>query len=194
MPTFPVSTLQNQFIWSRSNGQKVNPAVCNSHKQLDVKTCQNMSKRTNWQTLRCLRLWNFDSVNVCSVHNARARICMTIAAGITAQQEFMRRMTDRAVCVCVNRLRLVGSRASRELRWGESASRELVLMGNVKCCSRGGVWLAPGLHCALRSHLGDDPCRSCPDTLNSKIHVHDVVTQFLYKHKLPETLHESWKD
>lgn len=31
---------------------------------------------------------------------ARARACMTTAAGITAQQEFRRQMSDRAACLC----------------------------------------------------------------------------------------------
>lgn len=53
----------------------------------------------------------------------------------------------------------------------ERASWEPVLMGNVKRCSGGRVWLAPRLHCTSPSHLGDDPCRLHPDTLNNKIHL-----------------------
>lgn len=65
----------------------------------------------------------------------------------------------------------------REPRWGERAGREPVLMGNVKRCSGGRVWLAPRRHCTL-AMTPASRTSSSTDTLNNKNPPPDVFIQF----------------
>lgn len=151
-----------------------------------------MSKCANWQTLDCLRVGNFDSVDVRVCVYVRARACMTIAVGITAQQELMRRVTDGAACLCQQTMEdslVAGAKRLREPRWGERASREPVLMGNVKRCSGGRVWLTPRLHCTTAvtpaSHTAPHPPPTPWITKSTLRHLHLF---FFNKQKDPEKL------
>lgn len=147
-----------------------------------------MSKCANWQTLDCLRVGNFDSVDVCECAYARVCACLTTAAGITAQQELMRQVTDGAACLCQQ----YGRQSGWELSICESPGEEGERVGvDGKCQTllRGTSLISTqtALHLSLAPRWWPLPLTPLPpltpwQTKSTSRHLHS----FFYKQKLPE--------
>ena len=145
---------QSHFIWSEGDRQKVNPAAVVIHtssiKSKHVKICKLTNTRLPGRMRVCVRegtcMYDYSSGN-------------NSPTGVNEASDWR---SSPPVSTEYGRQSGWEAKRLREPRWGDGASRETVLMGNVKRCSGGRVWLAPRLHCASRSHLGDDPCLSLP--------------------------------
>lgn len=108
-----------------------------------------------WQTVRRPRVENLDSLDLCVY--VRTRGCTTAAVSV-AEQELMRRVSDRAACLCQQGVedRLVGSSTSERSQVKSEGERDLEAAVDGKCQILVRRKSLISTQTALR--LGDDPC------------------------------------
>ena len=155
--TYPVSTLQNQFIWSEGNRQGANPAAVVIHTSSKTSKHVKMCKLTNTWLPPSGKLWLSGCMRVCICGGT----CMydyrsgnNSPTGVNEASDWRSSLpvsTELWKTVWLWELTRL-----REPRWGDRASRGAGVDGKCQTPLRRTSLIST--QTAL--HLGDDPCLS----------------------------------